>query len=84
MGAVALGARPSRYAIDLSRVPAPALIYCGGDDAARPDFAAAMRIDAQALGVEPHILDGRDHAGVFTDVDSVIPLLVAHLEATSV
>lgn len=84
MGAVALGARKSQYAIDLSRVSAPALIYCGGDDAVGPDFASAMRIDAQTLGVEPHILDGRDHAGAFVDIDSVIPLVLAHLEAAGV
>ncbi len=82
LGAVHIGARSSGYAIDLSRITAPALVYCGGND--DPDEVTRT---ADALGVELQVLPGLDHSDAFSPVgggtgtlEAVLPLVHAHLE----
>ncbi len=82
LGAVDLGGLRSRYAIDVGRITAPSLLYCGAQDAAAPQFAAELRATADALGIEPHVLSGNhDHITAFTDADSVLAVVEAHLRA---
>ena len=76
--ACAQGRRLSRYVVNLERLAAPALVYCGCDD--DPDDAAPS---ARALGTRLHTLDGLDHDGAFAAIDRVLPLVVAHLESVS-
>lgn len=82
-GAAVMGARESGLVIDVTRIVAPALVYCGGND--EPD---AVKQTAAALGVELHVLPGLDHSDAFapvggrdSTVETVIPWVVAHLEA---
>ncbi|MHB8469947.1 MAG: alpha/beta fold hydrolase [Gaiellaceae bacterium] len=82
LGAVDLGRLRSRYAIDLGRIAAPVLLYCGAQEIATPQFAGELRSTADALGIEPHVLSGdHDHITAFTDADSVLAVVEAHLRA---
>jgi pimeloyl-ACP methyl ester carboxylesterase len=82
LGAVDLGNQQSGYAIDLDAISAPAFLYYAAQDAAEPEFGAEIRITAEALGIEPHVLSGNhDHISAFTDADSVLPIVEAHLDA---
>jgi len=76
--AVLAGASASKssYAIDVSKISVPTLLYGGSDD----PFAEGMAMDAAELGVQPHVLEGREHVGAFLAVDEVVPLAIAHLE----
>lgn len=71
MAAVYRGAREKRYELDLSGVQARAFVYCGSDDA--PD---RVRATADALGVQLHVIEGRDHGGALSDLDTVMPLVL--------
>ncbi len=82
LAAVHIGGRNSGFAIDLSRITAPALVYCGALD--DPDDVIHT---ADALGVELHILPGLDHGDAFSPVgggtdtlEAVLPLVLAHLD----
>jgi len=77
MGAVLQAVSDSRYRMELTRVSAPAFLYCGAEDL----FAGLMPSDAAVLGVDLHTMSGRDHSGAFLDTDAVIPPVLAHLEA---
>jgi pimeloyl-ACP methyl ester carboxylesterase len=82
LGAIDLGDLHSGYTIDLGRISAPAFLYYAAQDAAEPEFAAEIRITAHALGIEPHVLSGNhDHISAFTDAQSVLPGVEAHLQA---
>jgi pimeloyl-ACP methyl ester carboxylesterase len=85
IGAADLGARRSRYVIDLDRIAAPTLLYYGAQDAAEPEFASAISATAEGLGIEPRVLSGdHDHFSAFEDADSVVPLVSAHLQGIGV
>jgi len=80
LGAVDLGYLKSGYTIDLDRISAPAFLYFAAQDVAEPEFGAEIRITADALGIEPHVLSGNhDHISAFTDVQSVLPVVETHL-----
>jgi pimeloyl-ACP methyl ester carboxylesterase len=82
LGAVDLGDLNSGYAIDLDRITASAFLYYASEDAADPEFAAEIRLTADALGIESHVLSGNhDHISAFTDAQSVLPVVEAHLHA---
>jgi len=74
LAAERIGRVESAYVLDLARVTAPALVYCGGDD--DPDAAVPT---AKALKTELRVVEGRDHFGAFAAVDSVMPFVVAFL-----
>ena len=83
-GAVVAGARISGFAIDLSRIKAPAFVYCGGND----DVDEDKKKTAEALGDELHLLPGLDHSDAFspvggadTTVRTVVPMITSFLEA---
>ena len=78
LAAERIGRIESAYAFDLSRVSAPALVYCGGDD--DPEDAVPT---AQALNTELHVLEGCDHLGAFEEVDSVMQLAAAFLKTAA-
>jgi hypothetical protein len=81
LGAARLAFERSTYVIDLGRLSAPTLLYCGSRDAADPEFAAVLRETANALGVEPRILESdHDHFGAFDDAAATLPLAMPHLE----
>jgi pimeloyl-ACP methyl ester carboxylesterase len=75
LAAERIGRTESAYRFDLSRVTAPALIYCGGEDG--PEEAVPS---AKALNTELHVIEGRDHGGAFDDVDAVMAFAVPFLE----
>jgi pimeloyl-ACP methyl ester carboxylesterase len=64
---------------DCSRVTAPALVYCGGED--RP---AENRTTADALGAEFRVLPGLDHLTSFSEVDLVMPMVLGFLESAGI
>lgn len=75
LAAERVGRIESAYSFDLSRIAAPALVYCGGDD--EPEDAVATAV---ALHTELHVIEGRDHAGAFDDVDGVMAFTIPFLE----
>jgi pimeloyl-ACP methyl ester carboxylesterase len=82
LGAVDLGTRRSQYVIDLGHVRAPVFLYYASEDAADPEFAAAISSTATAFGIEPHILEGNhDHFSAFENSDAVLPPVLAHLRS---
>ena len=54
IGAVDLGSRRSSYVVDLARITAPTLLYCGGGD--EPE---AMEATAKSLGVPVQVVGDR-------------------------
>jgi pimeloyl-ACP methyl ester carboxylesterase len=70
-----VGRTRSAYVLDLRRVTAPTLVYCGSDD--DPDGAVPT---ALALNTELKVIEGRDHVGTFAAVDQVIPVAMAFME----
>jgi pimeloyl-ACP methyl ester carboxylesterase len=78
LAAERVGRLESGYVFDLTRVSAPALVYCGADD--EPDGAVPT---AQALKTELRVVEGCDHFGAFKAVDSVVPLGLAFLKAVA-
>jgi pimeloyl-ACP methyl ester carboxylesterase len=78
LAAERIGRLESGYVFDLGRVSAPTLIYCGGDD--DPDDAVPT---AQALGTQLHVLEGCDHFGAFSALDSVMPFASAFLNTAA-
>lgn len=74
MAAEVTGGISSPYSFDLSRVSAPALVYCGGDD--DPEEAVPT---AQALTTELRVVEGCDHVGAFEQVGRVMPFALAFL-----
>ena len=79
IGAAEIGSHRSDYVLDLGRISAPPLLYCGGGD--DPE---AMDATAEALGVPVHIVGDGDHLATFADVDALIPLVLAHLHRAGV
>ncbi len=75
IGAADVGSRRSDYALDLGRISAPTLLYCGGGD--DPEDLDAT---AEALGVSVRIVGDGDHFATFAEVDAVMPLVRAHIE----
>ncbi len=75
LGAADMGSRRSDYVLDLGRITAPTLLYCGGGD--EPE---EMDATAAALGVPVSIVGDADHFATFTDVDALVPLVLAHLK----
>ncbi len=79
IGAADVGWHRSEYAVDLDRISAPTLLYCGGGD--EPEALAAT---AAALGVEVHVIGRGDHFATFMDVEALVPLVLGHLDRTDV
>ena len=63
IGAVDLGSRRSSYVIDLARITAPTLLYCGGGD--EPE---ALEGTAKALGVPVQVVGDSGHFETFARV----------------
>lgn len=76
--AVRAGSTESAYEFDLSRVSAPALIYCGGNDV--PEEAIPT---AEALRTELRVVDGCDHLQTFAEADRVMAFAIPFLETIS-
>ncbi len=74
IGAADLGGRRSSYVVDLGRINAPTLLYCGGGD--EPE---GMEPAGRALGVPVEVVGDADHFTTFTDVDGIVPLVLEHL-----
>jgi pimeloyl-ACP methyl ester carboxylesterase len=75
LSAVAEAMCEPRYTVDLTRIMAPRFLYCGGDDL----FASLMALEAEALGVTLHIVDGADHMGCFNRPKDVMAEVLAFL-----
>lgn len=78
LAAERIGRIESAYAFDLSRVSAPALVYCGGDDDPGDVMATA-----HALKTQLHVVEGCDHFGTFKEVDRVMPIVAAFLKTAA-
>ena len=76
LGAMNLALTEFGTSADCSRVTAPALVYCGGED--RP---AENRKTAEALRAEFRIMPGLDHLRSFSEVDLVMPMVLGFLES---
>ena len=82
LGAVDLARLRSPYKIDLERITAPSLLYCGAQDMSTPQFASELRATAAALNTDPQVLPGdHDHITAFTDTDCVLDVVDPHLSA---
>ena len=75
MAAAFTAARTEPTDIELHRVRAPALVYCGANDS--PE---TVRATADALGVELSLIEGCDHLDAFFQVDRVLPLVLRYLD----
>ncbi len=80
LGAVDIASRRSAYVLDLGRIVAPTLLYCGGGD----EPIEEMDATAAALGVPVTIVGDGDHWSTFTDVDALVPLVLGHLERVEI
>jgi pimeloyl-ACP methyl ester carboxylesterase len=78
LAAVVIGRVESAYAFDLTRVKAPAMIYCGSEDG-----PANCEPDAELLHPRVGIIEGADHFGGFADVNQVMDLAIPFLESIS-
>lgn len=74
LAAERIGRVESAYTFDLSRVSAPALVYCGANDG--PEDAVPT---AEALHTSLQVVPG-GHAGAFMGVDAVLSVAVPFLE----
>lgn len=75
LAAQSIGRIESAYSFDLRRVSAPALVYCGGDDGPEESVATA-----EALHTDLQLIEGRDHAGAFDDIEGVMAFAIPFLE----
>jgi pimeloyl-ACP methyl ester carboxylesterase len=80
-GAILEGSRRSNYRTDLNLISVSTLLYVADDDVADPDAANALGRDATALKIEAKILEGHNHDTAFEDSDSLVPLVISHLDA---
>jgi pimeloyl-ACP methyl ester carboxylesterase len=72
------GRRRFPYELDLGRISAPTLVYCGSED--EPDEADRT---AQALGAELRVLPGLDHDSAISVIDQVMAAVVPFLRAAN-
>ncbi len=79
LGAMDLALTEFGTSADCSRVTAPALVYCGGED-----HPAENRTTADALGAEFVLLPGLNHLTSFSEVDLVMPRVLEFLERASI
>ena len=76
VAAADVGSRHSDYVLDVRRIAAPTLLYCGGGD--EPE---GLEPTAKALSVPVAVIGAGDHFAAFAEVDAIVPIVLAHLEA---
>lgn len=79
IGAADLASRRWSYTVDVDRITAPVLLYCGGGDEPE-DLEPAGR----AFGVPVQVVGDGDHWATFADVEGIVPLVLEHLRRAGV